>query len=201
MARNLTTACTRPRARTLSCSFAGRPRRVMPGVMRLYSRMNMITKAKVTSVILVILTCLGPAQGAQDYSERLDRTLARVKNHLAETRPGWKHRAIKPIEGSANVSVNNWESGGRVVRVAILAYGSAEKAAVAMRRFASHKQTLSGLPRLGDGGYSWGPGASNVCFRRGDLTIWVTTGVIDLKEAAELSHDFAEQVAAAVTAA
>ena len=173
----------------------------MPGVMRLYRRMNMVSKAKVTSVILVILTCLGPAQGAQDYTARLDRALERIKNHLAETRPGWKHRSVKPIEGSVNVSVNNWESGGRIVRVAILAYGSAEEAAEAMRRFASHKQTLARLPGLGDGGYSWGPRASNVCFRRGDLTIWVSTGVTDLKEAAELSHDFAEQVAAAVTAA
>jgi len=57
------------------------------------------------------------------------------------------------------------------------------------------------LPDLGDGGYAWGIEGSNVCFREGDLTIWVTTSVIDLKEAAELSHDFAEQVAAAVTAA
>jgi hypothetical protein len=164
--------------------------------------MDMVSKAKVTSVILVILTCLGPAQGAQDYTARLDHALERIKNHLAETRPGWKHRSVKPIEGSSNVSVNNWESGGRVVRVAILAYGSAEEAAKAMSRFASHHhKTLTGLPDLGDGGYAWGRVGANVCVREGDLTIWVTTGVIDLKEAVELSHDFARRVAASVSAA
>jgi hypothetical protein len=144
--------------------------------------------------------CHQPVSAAQDYGARLDSALEKIKSYLAEKKPEWKHRAIVPIEGSRNVSVNNWESEGKILRVSILAYGSEEDALESMKRFSSEERTLDRLPELGDGGYAWGPGGSNICFRKGDLTIWVGTGVVNLKEAVNLSREFAPQIEAALSA-
>jgi hypothetical protein len=158
-------------------------------------------KPGVIPALLIFLICLLPVLAAQDYTERLDSGLEKIKSYLAEKKPEWKHRAIEPMEGSRNVSVNNWESDRQIVRVSILAYGSDADAAESMRGFSSETRTLDRLPDLGDGGYAWGMGGSNICFRKGDLTIWVSTGVTNLKEAVKLSKEFAKHVEAALSAA
>ena len=156
-------------------------------------------KLRAALILLMFLLCLLPVSGAQDYTARLDSALEQIKSYLAEKKPGWQHRSIEPIEGSRNVSVNNWESEGQIVRVSILAYGSEEEAAKAMGRFASESRTLDRLPDLGDEGYAWGMGGSNICFRKGDLTIWVSTGVTNLKEAVKLTQEFVRHVEAALS--
>ena len=112
------------------------------------------------SGLLVLLIYVSIAQGAQDYSARLISALEKLKTHLAQSRPEWEHSSVEPIKGSRNVSVNNWELNGQIVRVSILAYASEVEAAEAMRSFASDVRTLDRLPELGDGGYSWGMGGS-----------------------------------------
>jgi hypothetical protein len=158
-------------------------------------------KPKVVCGLLILVACLPTIVGAQDYTARLDSVLEEIKSYLAEKKPEWKHRSVDPMGGSRNVSVNNWESDGRIVRVSIQAYASESEAAKAMRRFAAYERTLDRLTELGDGGYSWGLGGSNICFRKGDLTIWVSTSVTNLKDAVKLSQDFAKQVEAALPAA
>jgi len=81
-----------------------------------------------------------------------------------------------------------------------MAYASEDEAAEAMRRFSSETRTLDRLPDLGDGGYAWGMGGSNICFRKGDLTVWVSTGVTNLKEAVDLSKEFVKYIEAAMSA-
>jgi len=153
-----------------------------------------------TSGLFVLLICVSIAQGTQDYSARLISVVDKLKTHLVQSRPEWRHSSVEPIKGSRNVSVNNWELNGHLVRVSILAYASEGEAAEAMRAFASKSRTLDRLPELGDGGYSWGMGGSNICFRKGDLTIWVSTTVTNLREAVKLSQEFAKEVEVALTA-
>jgi len=159
-----------------------------------------MSKPRVILALLIFLICRPPVFRAQDYTARLDSGLEKIKSYLAEKKPEWKHRAIEPIEGSRNVSVNNWESEGQIVRVSIIAYGSEVEAAESMRRFSSETRTLDRLPDLGDGGYAWGLGGSNICFRKGELTIWVSTGVVNLKEAVKLSREFVKHVEFALSA-
>jgi hypothetical protein len=147
---------------------------------------------------LLLLLCFRPVSAPQDYTVRLDSLLEKVKSDLAEKKPEWKHRSIEPIQGSRNVSVNNWEADGQIVRVSICALGSSESAAEAMRSFSSETRTLERLPELGDGGYSWGLGGSNICFRKGDVTVWVSSGVTNLKQAIKLSQEFAKLIDAAI---
>lgn len=148
--------------------------------------------------LLVILVTSVPA--AQDYTPRLDTVLTQIKTHLAEQKPEWKHRSIEPMQGSRNVSVNNWELDDQVVRVSIIAYGSAEQAAETMRRFSSETRTLDRFPDLGHGGYSWGLGGSNVCFRKDDVTIWISTSTTNLKQAVKTCQEFARLIDAAIPA-
>jgi hypothetical protein len=149
---------------------------------------------------LLFVGCLRSASAAQDYTARLDAVLEKVKADLAVKKPEWIHRSIEPIMGSRNVSVNNWETDGQIVRVSIIAFGSAEEAAVAMRRFSSETRTLDRLPELGDGGYSWGFHGSNICFRKGDVTVFVSNEVTNLKEAVKLTQEFAVLIAGAIPA-
>lgn len=141
----------------------------------------------------MLLLGLSPAYAAQDYSQRLNSVLVSLKKHLAEEKPEFTHRSIEPIKGSRNVSVNNWESADCGVRVSIIAYGSKEEAAAAMRQ--SLAIGKKDLPFLGDGGYSWGMGRTNIGFRKDDLTIWISG-----PEKAKLSKEFAEIIAAAIPA-
>lgn len=143
---------------------------------------------------------MGSASAAQDNTAKLDAVLEKVKADLAVKKPEWTHRSIEPIMGSRNVLVNNWETDGQVVRVSINAFGSAEEAAEAMRRFPSQTRTLDRLPELGDGGYSWGYQGSNICFRKGEFTVFVSTGVTNLKAAIKLTQEFALLIAHAIPA-
>jgi hypothetical protein len=93
---------------------------------------------------LPLLLCFRPVSAPQDYTTRLDSLLEKVKSDLAEKKPEWRHRSIEPIQGSRNVSVNNWEADGQIVRVSICALGSSESAE-AMRSFSSETRTLDSL--------------------------------------------------------
>ena len=157
-----------------------------------------MTKSKLFFAVGLVLILVTSVPATQDYTPRLDTVLAQIKTHLAEQKPEWNHRSIEPMKGSRNVSVNNWELDDQVVRVSIIAYGSAEQAAETMRRFSSETRTLDRLPDLGDGGYSWGTGGSNICFRKDDVTIWISTTTTNLKEAIKTCQEFARLIDAAV---
>src|SRR6266498_37861 len=74
-----------------------------------------------TSSLFVLLICVSIAQGTQDYSARLISVADKLKTHLVQSRPEWRHSSVESIKGSRNVSVNNWELNSHLVRVSILA--------------------------------------------------------------------------------
>ncbi len=174
----------------------------MPGVSWLHSPRKRFRTVRVKAIIALglLLAGLTPVNPTQDYTARLVLVLNKITSHLVEQKPEWKHRSIEPIQGSQNVSVNNWESNDQIVRVSILAFGSEEKAAETMRSFSLETRTLDRLPDLGDGGYSWGMGGSNICFRKGDVTIFVSSGITNLKEAVKTSQEFARLIDLAIAA-
>jgi hypothetical protein len=139
-----------------------------------------------------------PTFAAQDDKTKLDAALEKVKNHLAQKKPDWKHEAVEPIQGSRNVSVNNWAFESRIVRVSIIGYRSDDEAIAAMRRFAAEERTLDRLPDLCDGGYSWGMSGSNIAFRKGDVTIWVSNSVTNLRQGVALTKEFATLIGEAL---
>jgi len=148
------------------------------------------------NLILAVVLSIQAPLAAQDYKPKLDTALEKIRNFLAEKKPDWKHKSVEPIQGSHNVSVNNWEFEGRIVRVSIVAYGSEDDAMAAMRRFAAQERTLDRLPDICDGGYSWGMGGSNIAFRKGDLTVWVSNSVTNLGQGVELTKEFATLIGA-----
>jgi hypothetical protein len=160
----------------------------------------MMLKRILIPCLLIVLMSTQSVIGAQDYTAKLNATLEKIKGYFAEKKPGWEHEAVEPIRGSRNVSVNNWVSEGHGIRVSIIAYGSEADAKAAMRRFAADERTLDRLPDLCDGGYSWGMGGSNIAFRKGDVTIWVSGSKTNLREGVALSKEFAALIAEALCA-
>jgi hypothetical protein len=157
--------------------------------------MNIALRQKL--ILALLIMSIQPTFAAQDKT-KLDAALEKVTNYLAQKKPDWKHGAVEPIQGSRNVSVNNWALEGRIVRVSIMGYRSDDEAIAAMRRFAAEERTLDRLPDLCDGGYSWGMGGSNIAFRKGDVTIWVSNSVTNLRQGVALTKEFATLIAEAL---
>jgi hypothetical protein len=157
--------------------------------------MNIALRQKL--ILALLIMSIQPTFAAQDKT-KLDAALEKVTNYLAQKKPDWKHEAVEPIQGSRNVSVNNWALEGRIVRVSIMGYRSDDEAIAAMRRFAAEERTLDRLPDLCDGGYSWGMGGSNIAFRKGDVTIWVSNSVTNLRQGVALTKEFATLIAEAL---
>ena len=155
--------------------------------------MNVALRRKLILGLLIV--SIQPAFAAQDDNAKLGAALEKITSYLAEKKPDWKHEAVEPIQGSRNVSVNNWAFEGRIVRVSIMAYRSEDEAIGAMRRFAAEERTLDRLPDLCDGGYSGGMGGSNIAFRKGDVTIWASNSVTNLSQGAALTKEFATLIA------
>lgn len=147
---------------------------------------------------IVLLLIVGAAYSWQqsDYSARLDSVLESVKSYLAERKPEWTLRAIEPIKGSRNVSVNNWESKEQIVRISFMALGSREKAAEHMRLALAHTKPEQRLPELGDGGYSLG--GTGLCFWKQDLCVCVSTTMTTLERDTATTMEFAKLVDAAL---
>jgi hypothetical protein len=157
--------------------------------------MNIALRQKL--ILALLIMSIQPTFAAQDKT-KLDAALEKVTNYLAQKKPDWKHGAVEPIQGSRNVSVNNWAFEGRIVRISIMGYRSDDEAVAAMRRFAAEGRTLDRLPDLCDGGYSWGMGGSNIAFRKGDVTIWVSNSVTNLRQGVALTKEFATLIAEAL---
>jgi len=155
--------------------------------------MNIALRQKLILVLLIM--SIQPTLAAQADTTNLDAALTKVRNYLSQKRPDWKHEAVEPIQGSRNVSVNNWVFADRILRVSIMGYRSNDEAIAAMRHFAAEEKTLDRLPDLCDGGYSWGRGGSNIACRKGDVTIWVSNSVTNLRQSVALTQEFATLIA------
>ena len=124
-----------------------------------------------------LLTLLLSHTFAQTGAE-LDRLDEKLTRHFENAMPDWKHERVKPIAGSGdNVLIEFWSFSNRKVKVSVLLHKSVEEAEEVMQKhakYATNKQTLVGL---GDEAYASAYASSNVAFRRGKFTVYVSTTV------------------------
>jgi hypothetical protein len=104
--------------------------------------------------------------------ERLDE---KVSGHLELKLPGWKHKHGEPMLGSKNVIEDFWSVANRVVKVSILPHESAKEARSVLREFVKYNSEKEELKGLGDEAYAWGYALSNIAFREGAFTFYVST--------------------------
>lgn len=126
----------------------------------------------VTAAILSLL-CLSHA--AAQNQEDLDRLGDKLSHHLATKMPGWKHKRGEPMLGSKNVIEDFWSLPNRVVKVSVVPHKSAVEARDALLGFVKYDREKEELTGVGDEAYAWGYGLSNIAFRRGQFTVFVST--------------------------
>ncbi len=109
----------------------------------------------------------------------LDRLDAKFSHYFENIMPGWKHERVEPFSApgttSENVLIEFWSSSNRKVKVSILLYKSGDEARQVFQSSAKYHQEKQELKGFGDEAYAWGYGLSDVAFRRGRFTIFVST--------------------------
>lgn len=152
------------------------------------------------------------AAHAQAQADGLVKISAMLREKIGKDFQGWSQRTIKPIEGSENVVIEQWESGDLIVKVAITEYKTKEDAVKRLENFKLHltveedakkvqrktdSRLKDDLPSLGDGGFFWDVmGSEATAFRKNNYLIFVSIPLRppDYKET-KLSRQFAERVA------
>src|SRR6266852_9365944 len=149
-------------------------------------------------ILLTPLLLLGMHRSslAQVHVSNLTRVDEAVESQINEVTPEWESHSVQPasVDGlipNDKVRIRQWTSKGRNVRVAIVQHQSEEEATSALRQFAVDKKTNSRLLGFGDEAYVWGIRGS-IAFRRGNLTVYVTSVLIMEVDAAEASKDIDE---------
>ena len=141
-------------------------------------------------VAFVLLPILLGIVGAEASAE-LDRLDEKLTRHFEKAMPNWKHERVEPIAGSGNsVLIEFWSFSNRKVKVSVLLHKSVPDAEAVMQnhaRYSFNKLTLTGL---GDEAYASGYGSSDVAFRKGKFTVYVsTTADVDADaDAQEFTH-------------
>lgn len=133
-------------------------------------------KSKTISIILAAILSIvfvGPvkAQGQEDLAKVADK----ISHQLEIKMPGWKHKHGEPMLGSQNVIEDFWSVPNRVVKISVIPHKSANEAREILSAFVQYDSEKEELKGLGDEAYAWGYGLSNIAFRRGKLTVYVST--------------------------
>ena len=111
---------------------------------------------------------------AQDRDE-LDRLDEKFTRYFEKAMPGWKHERVEPLVPTENVLIQFWSASERKVKVSIIPYRSGAEARAALENFMKYEKDKETLKDYGDEAYAWGYGFSDVVFRKGRLTVYVSS--------------------------
>ena len=133
---------------------------------------------KVRVLAALVFLTLVPGDAFPQNTVELNRLDEKLARELQKTLPDWKHERGEPIAGSGdNVLIEWWSASHRKVKVSILLHKSVADAQEVMQqgaRYSFNKEILTGL---GDEAFAHGYGSSQVTFRRGKFTVYVSAGV------------------------
>jgi hypothetical protein len=125
-------------------------------------------------IALVSTLLLAGSTLAQPQSD-LDRLDEKFTRYFERVLPGWKHERVEPVWKGENVLIQFWSLSNRKVKISVLPHKSGEEAREALESFVQSEWNKQPLRDFGDEAFTWGYGLSNVAFRRGRLTIYVST--------------------------
>lgn len=129
---------------------------------------------KLRLLALVFFTVFLTSAVAQQQTE-LDRVGDKLSRHIAVQLPGWQHKRGTLIQGSKDVIVETWTLPNRLVKISMVQRKSAEDARERLMKFVQEEADAREIKGFGDEAYSWGDDGSNIIFRRGKYTVYVTT--------------------------
>lgn len=168
------------------------------------------------TLMAVVILWQGIAAGQNPAD--LDTLHEKLKTRFHQVMPDWEGKRGEPIQGDRNVLVEFWAnvSRDRIVKISIVPRTSVEEARNAIEEFVKYDREKEQLRGFGDDAYAWGYGLSNIVFRRGKLTVFVSTmadvetdsdarllsqdqkAVRMKSEMSRLSKDFAKHVATVI---
>jgi hypothetical protein len=123
------------------------------------------------ATLCTILSALTIALPQSDL-DKLDEKFTR---HIEKVMPGWKHERVEPIVPTENVLIQFWSASERKVKISIMPHSSGAEARTAIENFVKYERNKETLKDIGEEAYAWGYGFSDVVFRKGRYTIFVST--------------------------
>lgn len=130
-------------------------------------------RIRICAALVSMAFMISPAAGQGHFDlDRLDEKLSR---YFERVMPGWKHERVEPFGNSENVLIQFWSSSNRRVKISVLPHGTGEEAHQALSEFMKSEWNKEPLRDLGDEAHAWGYGMSNVAFRKGRLTVYIST--------------------------
>ena len=133
-----------------------------------------MSKHRTIWILSVFLLCGGHVAAQNDPLE-IEKVAGKLEQVLKVKMQGWKHNRGEPFVKNENVLLDYWYSSNRVVKISVIPHNSAAEAREALQRFVRYDREKEELKDLGDEGYAFGINASNVAFRRGRFTVYVST--------------------------
>jgi hypothetical protein len=121
-----------------------------------------------------------------------------VAHALQEKMPGWAYHSVTPIYEQEQVIIQQWVSGERSVKVAILPHLNEQEAKATLRDFVAHNTSLEKLLNLGDEAYIEKGINKSVVFRKRNFTVYISIIADDLTAEAPLNKEFAKHIADAL---
>lgn len=111
---------------------------------------------------------------AQDQAD-LDRLDQKFTQYFERILPGWRHERVEPVMKTENVLIEFWSFSNRKVKIAVIRHKSADEAREVLQRHAKYTLNREELSDLGDEAHAGGYGSGDVAFRKGNLTIYIST--------------------------
>lgn len=158
-------------------------------------------------VVLLILSMGSTIHSSPQSFTDLNALGERIVTTVQAQKSDWKYEAVSPIEGSADVILQQWTSDSRSVRIAIVSHGSRTAASKALGALKTNGEGRDDLEGLGERSVSWGK--NTVSFKTLDFTVDVsavdTREILDVTESSKhvgderkLCREFARLVANAI---
>lgn len=130
---------------------------------------------KIRLIVAIALLSLVFPQGAAQDKRELDRLDEKFTRYFEKAMPGWKHERVDPMVPTENVLIQFWSASERKVKIAVVPHRSGMEAREDLENFVRYERDKETLKDIGDEAYASGYGFSKIIFRKGRLTIYVST--------------------------
>jgi len=157
-------------------------------------KMKSIVMIPVLLLLVNAVTAFGQASNT-DLSQ-LSRL---IEMATKETMPEWKYRIGEPVFKGEHVLIASFTSADKIIKVSVLPHASRGEAERALHDFVRRDKSHKKLDDFGDEGFSRGFANSQVAFRKGNLTVYVSITADEVnKEVVEINKQFTKLIALAL---
>jgi hypothetical protein len=101
----------------------------------------------------------------------------RIERGIKEDHPDWKLQRIEPIVKTENVIIDHWHFEDSGVRVSFVPHKNAQDAKEAVEHFRRYMKCKEAISDLGDEGCWFGGTGTELVFRRGRITVYISSAV------------------------